>query len=520
MSASREKKGRQDLSAQGPSEKNMKQQREEQAAKRSRILYTILGVVFGVAAIALLVYNTGFFQSRATAVTIDGQKFTAADLEFHYQMVYNQEYINSLYGQSNFNYAQSPEDQIYDELNMTTWHAHFVDEAQKSLAQHVALEKAAKAEGYTLSEEGQKTLADTLAGLEDQWRGSLNYTSRAGYLKAVYGPYMTYDVYKTNLERSIYVEAYTSDYVNSLEFSLEEQEAYYKEHADELDAFTLTQFVFQASLPAAETDADGNTIERTEEEEAQLLEQAKQEAKANADAVYAALQANPNQNLESLSEQYNAYSFLQDDVRLGSGVNDAYQEWAYDSARKSGDLYQAEYESFGTYNYCVVRFEDRQRDETPSADVRHILVAAAESGQTPTQEQFDEAKTKAQELLDQWKAGEATEDSFAELAREHSADTGSASNGGLISAITPYSNYVDTFTDWALDPARKIGDTELVQNTGSPVQGWHVMYLSDQGDPYWMLEAQYYLSNEAEKAWMDERTENVKPEPGSGLKYV
>ena len=114
VSASREKKGRQDLSAQGPSEKNMKQQREEQAAKRSRILYTILGAVFAVAAIALLVYNTGFFQGRATAVTIDGQKFTAADLEFHYQMVYNQEYINSLYGQSNFNYSQSPEEQIYD----------------------------------------------------------------------------------------------------------------------------------------------------------------------------------------------------------------------------------------------------------------------------------------------------------------------------------------------------------------------------------------------------------------------
>ena len=54
VSASREKKDRQDLSAQGPSEKNMKQKREDADAKRNRTIYTILGVLFGAAAIALL----------------------------------------------------------------------------------------------------------------------------------------------------------------------------------------------------------------------------------------------------------------------------------------------------------------------------------------------------------------------------------------------------------------------------------------------------------------------------------
>jgi len=518
VSASREKKDRQGMAAQGPGEKNMKQKREEAAAKRSRIIYIILGVVFGVAAVALLVYNSGFFQSRSTAVTINGQKFYPADLEFHYQMVYNQEYINSIYGMSSFDYSQSPEDQIYEELNMTTWRDHFVDEAKKSLSQHVALETAAKAEGYVLSEEGQKALDDALASLETQWRSSVSYTSRASYLKAVYGPYMTYDAYKTNLERSVYAQYYTEDYVNSLEFSQEEQEAYYDEHANELDTFTLTQFVFRASVPAAETDADGNAVERTEEEEAQLLEQSKQEMKAKADAVYAALQA--GEDPQTLSTQYESYSFAQDDVRLGSNVNSAYQEWAYDSARKSGDLHQAEYDGGSTYSYYVVRFENRERDETPSADIRHILVGAAESGETPTEEQFAEAKTKAEELLAQWKAGEATEDSFAALATENSADTGSASNGGLISAITPYSGYVDTFTDWALDPARQAGDTGIVQNTGSSVQGWHIMYFAAKGDPYWAMEAQTYLANEAEKAWLDERTEGVEAVDGSGLKYV
>ena len=48
VSASREKKDRQDLSAQGPSEKNMKQKREDADAKRNRTIYTILGVLFEI----------------------------------------------------------------------------------------------------------------------------------------------------------------------------------------------------------------------------------------------------------------------------------------------------------------------------------------------------------------------------------------------------------------------------------------------------------------------------------------
>ena len=223
---------------------------------------------------------------------------------------------------------------------------------------------------------------------------------------------------------------------------------------------------------------------------------------------------------QTLADQYETYSFVQDDVRLGSSVNSAYQEWAYDSARKPGDLHQAEYDGGTSYSYYVVRFEDRQRDETPSADVRHILVGAAESNVSPTEEQFAEAKTKAEELLAQWKAGEATEDSFAALAQENSADTGSATNGGMISGITPYSGYVETFSDWALDPARKVGDTGIVQNTGSSVQGWHIMYLAAQGDPYWMMEAQSVLSKEAQESWLTERTDSVSAVDGSGLKYV
>lgn len=106
-----------------------------------------------------------------------------------------------------------------------------------------------------------------------------------------------------------------------------------------------------------------------------------------------------------------------------------------------------------SYNYCVALFHDRVRDDAPTAEVRHILIGAADANITPTEEQYEQAKAKAEELLAQWEAGDATEDSFAQLAQENSADTSSASNGGLLQYVSPYSGYVDTFTQWSLDPA-------------------------------------------------------------------
>src|SRR5699024_983811 len=103
---------------------------------------------------------------------------------------------------------------------------------------------------------------------------------------------------------------------------------------------------------------------------------------------------------------------------------------------------------------------------------------------------------EAEELLEQWKAGEATEDSFAALAQENSADTGSAANGGLISNISAASGYVDTFADWALDPARQPGDTGIVQNTGSSTKGWHIMYYVGSHDPIWKQTAFSALQSE------------------------
>lgn len=173
-----------------------------------------------------------------------------------------------------------------------------------------------------------------------------------------------------------------------------------------------------------------------------------------------------------------------------------------------------------SYNYCVALFHDRVRDDAPTADVRHILIGAADANITPTEEQYEQAKAKAEELLAQWEAGDATEDSFAQLAQENSADTSSASNGGLLQYVSPYSGYVDTFTQWSLDPSRQPGDTGIIQNTGSSVKGYHIMYFAGWDDPVWAVSAKSALNNEQYSQWAEKLASACTVTRGSGLKYV
>jgi len=114
------------------------------------------------------------------------------------------------------------------------------------------------------------------------------------------------------------------------------------------------------------------------------------------------------------------------------------------------------------------------------SNVRHLLVAYEGgtedeiSGEMNyTTEEMEAAKTEAEALLQQWKDGEATEESFSALVTEKTDDTASAESGGLYQNIHAGSEYVSTFLAWSIDPERKAGDTGIVQTE----YGYHIMYF-------------------------------------------
>lgn len=130
--------------------------------------------------------------------------------------------------------------------------------------------------------------------------------------------------------------------------------------------------------------------------------------------------------------------------------------------------------------YYVAVFHKRYQETSDTVDVRHILIMPENGTKASDEEGYEEeqtqlkadARTKAEEILAKWKAGDETEDSFIQLAEEYSDDS-SKYTGGLISNISVDSSLVESFKNWALDPARKAGDTDVVDST----YGSHVMYF-------------------------------------------
>lgn len=147
-------------------------------------------------------------------------------------------------------------------------------------------------------------------------------------------------------------------------------------------------------------------------------------------------------------------------------------------------------------NEATLKEEGITKDMGKSYDVRHILIevdtSESETGREyANDEDWEECLAAAEKLLGQWKKGEATEESFAELAKAHSADPGSAANGGMYEDLTSTTDFVQEFKNWYLDKERKVGDTGLVKS----VYGYHIMYFSGSED-LWISEVSNYMLTE------------------------
>jgi hypothetical protein len=135
-------------------------------------------------------------------------------------------------------------------------------------------------------------------------------------------------------------------------------------------------------------------------------------------------------------------------------------------------------------------------------NVRHILVkledgVADENGTvTYSDEEWKACETEAKAILDQWLAGDKSEESFAALATEKTDDGGSMATGGLYEQVYE-GQMVPEFNDWCFDESRQHGDYGLVKHSGNNYSGYHVMFFVGS-QPQWI--------SYAESDWMNEKS--------------
>lgn len=511
MSASREKKQRQGGT---PTDKTLTAKQQADQTRRKTIQYTVIGVVVAVLVAALLIWNSGFFQARATAVKVGGTNYTAAQTSYFYHntTAYSYTLMYAQYGMIDYDSTKSPKDQTYSE-DGKTYHDYFMEAALDEMASLTACYDDAVKNGVTA--------ADVKESLDSNIKVAKEYASQNGvsykqYLMGSFGSLVTPAVFEDCLTRRLIASKYQSDHQSGLDYTTEQLQAYYDGHKDDLDTFQYS-YLFFAPAAVETKDADGNDIEMTDEEKQAATEENLAEAKAKAEDAKAALE--DGKSVEDAISEFDPTSYGKEEENEGSSVTAAYAEWLKDAARESGDVDLVE---DGTNGFYVVVFTGRSLEEIPTVDTRHILVTAeADSGaSTPTDEQMAAAKAKAEELLEQWKAGAATEESFGELANANSTDSGSNTKGGLYEKVYK-GNFVPNYDEWLFDSARQPGDTGIVENKGD-YYGYHVVYYVKQNPDFfsWMAKAKAKQAAEDTQTWLEGLEEGYTAEQASGVKYL
>lgn len=522
MSASREKKNRQELAAQGHVDSRVERQQKEAAERRkNKLIYGGVAVLFVIVAAVVLLYNSGIFQRKATALTVDGRNFTSAEVDYFYHATLNSVTSSSYASYMGIDTSKSMKDQTMNAMAKMllqvdaegdiTWDEYLKNTAKENLTQIYLLSEKAKAEGMTFDEHMQEEMQadiDSVTAYAKQQSGM----SFASYLKRVYGSNMTVAIFKELYQMDSLATHYQEEYINSLTYTDAELEACYEADKNSFDTADYEFISFKATASST-TDADGNTIDPTDEEQT-AAKKAAEDAAADAAQRYAA-----GETLDAIAASYeDIASYTHQEA--GTYADTDMMNWVFDASRAAGDADIVNTDS----NIYFVLFHSRARQDYNVVNMRHILFEADTSGLDSTSETYEadvaglkeSAHNDAEKALREWQDGGATAELFAQMATELSGDTGSASNGGLYEGINKSTSFVQEFLDWCFADGRQVGDAGVIDSS----YGSHVMYLDSFGDPYWKVQTTNALKNDAYAAWLAENTTAESVTEGSGMQYV
>ena len=483
MSASTKKKLRKEQAAVEMTEKQLKEQKEAKKLKLSSILFLSVMVVVLIVGLTVMVIRgvnaSGIVQKNTVALTVGDHEIDNVTMNYYYTDTVSSSYDEwkSMYGEYTAAYlsmmqldlTKPLDEQTYFEGEIT-WADYFMDLAKERAIADCAVYDLAVTAGHELDAREQLNLESAVSYM-DLYAMANNYSDVDDYMVAVYGPGASRDSYYAYKEVSALASSYYNAYSDTLTYTAEEISAHEAGNELNYNSYTYASYYLGYNKYLEE----GTTDPSTEQIEAAAV-QAKADATAllNAttveelDAAIAALPVNAESSTAA-STKYND--------TLYTSVNSVIRDWLSNPSRKEAQIAMiandvtstddAGVETTTTHGYYVVLFLGSSENKDPMANVRHLLVKYADE----TEEAKAEAKATAEGYLKTWKEGEATEESFIELVQKYSMDS-SADNGGLFEDIYPGASYVPNFLNWSIDPARKVGDVDVIDSE----YGYHVMY--------------------------------------------
>jgi len=499
MGASQDKKKRKEMKQAGADNRKEKQKQLELQKKKARTKNTIIGTVVAVILIAVLFVNSTFFYTGVTALTIGDRQYSIGDFNYYYYTAYRNTYNNlyKYYG-SSVTLLLNPnipfKDQMYDDTR--SWDDYFEETALNNMRETAILCDAAKAAGLTLSQEDIDNINRTIDDVKSNY-SSLGYSSLTAFFTGVYGKGVNEKNFRKNLENEYLATLYVQDMLDKMEFSDEELDSYYNEHRDEYDLLTYRRYYVSGSADE-EKGIDSETAMAKAKETAEAIAKAKSEQEF-IDLVY---KYAPEENKETYAD---SETTLYKDM-LPSSIFEEHAKWLLDDSRVEGDTTVIEASS----GYYVIYYIGRNDNSYNTVNVRNILISVENSSEDADKA----AKEKAEALLKVWQNGEATEDSFAELAKTNSADN-NAAEGGLCKNVYKGQKGKE-FEAWCFDESRKPGDTGIVKTES----GYQIIYFSGKGEPYRLMIAKSALQNEEYANWLEAQKPNYEITKKFALKFA
>ncbi len=482
---------------------------EKSIALRSAVKKVIAIVLVAVialgAAYGILDY-AGVVNKAVQVGYVGNENISFSEYIYYYNRAFNTLYQNEQYYQyygysySGYDTTKAPQDQEKDYTDSATgktmkWTEYFHNQAVEMAQMYLAFYQEAVKMGLELTDADKAAIDKNIEDLREQ-AAQTGTTGASGdtvkgyslnaYLRLQYGN----GINESFLRKQMKIETLAQKYYNE---KLDESAAGYT--AEEVKAVfdkdsSLYTFVdiryYQFS-----TEELKQEDKETKDELKARQEKADKEVKANAKAMYDAI--TDEKSFVAQATKYNktegydanndtllksvAKSSTSSGTNLES-INADLAKWAFDKNTKAGDKKMVSDDKAGTY-YIALMVSPMH--DVKTVDVRHILFMTtnSETGEALSDDEIKQAETNAKKALADWKAGDKTEDSFAQYATDLTEDTGSSSTGGLYENVVP-GQMVAEFDSWIFDAARKEGDTEIVKTD----YGYHVMYFVKGNDSY------------------------------------
>ena len=481
--------------------KVQKRKEEKEKEKKEERISTTVGIVFLVALVCLVASFPirTYLATHETYVVINGEEVNKVEFDYVYNTSKNN-YITQYGSYLSYFGLDTSKDlstQMYSET--LTWKDYFEQNAVESLKQNKALMAEAKAAGFTYDTTDEyNTFKETIktsaaaAGVSDK-----------EYVRSIYGSYATMGRIEEYVKNDMVMNAYYQKLQEDNAPSDDEIQSYYEENKATYDSVDYRLTTIEADLPTEPTEladpveetaadttgtTDGTTATDTTQDTAYQPSDA-EIAKAMDDAKVLADDA----------EQTVAKDGEAHENEKKSSVNYMISDWLFDDARKAGDTTVITNDN--SHCYYAVAFEKRYLDETPSADVRVII---------PTEDKTGE------EILEEWKNGAATEDSFAELCKKYTQDTSAVENGGLFEQVTK-TGMTEELSNWIFDSSRQAGDTVAITVSDTT----YVLYYIGQDQPEWKINIKNTLVSDTMSQHVQDITADVTVEDPKGkLNYL